>query len=179
MPAIKGLISNRSLHPRMNRLAKGLNVGRGLGSAPLCHLPSPGCRQPCLCSPALVPRETQRPIPTAVPCSPSPVPVGRCRQRQAWMWILLGKAVLTLRSQAGREEEQGFGVGLEAACQHRDPSAVPGSILSMDRKRAELGAVTRPGARASYCSTWFLLQRSWSSGEIQGIFSTKCRHRLI
>ena len=30
----------------MNRLANGLNLGLGLGSAPPCHLPSPGCRQP-------------------------------------------------------------------------------------------------------------------------------------
>lgn len=54
---------------------------------------------------------------------------------------------------------------------------VPGSILSGHCKGAWLGAVTQPGLK-SLLLLCPLFQNS-SSGEIQGIFSTKCRHWLI
>lgn len=155
----------------MSSLAKGLHLGLGLGSAAFAPRPlsaAPACTLLPFCHEI---QQSTTPWPFLSPPPPLPVSVGRCRQWNVSPPRQSRPDALEPSQLGGREGmECGAGGCLSAA------GPVPGSILSGHCKKAWLGAVTQPALSLLLLG---LLFQSSSSGEIQGIFSTKCRHWLI
>lgn len=155
----------------MNRQAKGLNLGLGLGCS-AAFAPCPVC-SPCLHSPALLPRDPAIHHPMAIPHSPPslPVLVGRCRQRNVSPPRQSCPDPLEPSQLGGR----GDGVWCWRLPVSSRTRAWLHPVWALQRS---LAGSCNPARTESLLLLCLLFQNS-SSGEFQGIFTTKCRHWLI
>lgn len=146
----------------MNRLAKGLHLGLGLGSAAFAPCPlsaAPACTLLPFCHEI---QQSTTPWPFLSPPPPLPVSVGRCRQWNVSPPRQSCPDALEPSQLGGREGmECGAGGCLSAA------GPVPGSILSGHCKKAWLGAVTQPALSLLLLGLLPELQLRWDPGNIQ------------